>query len=133
VQSSLQSANVIVVVNSNPVLSVLPIVAVPGVRDLLVASPVPRVAVSPVVGDHAVTGPAGDLLRLVGQPSSVLGVAGAYSGLIDGIVIDRSDQDLAGDIEALGIRVLCTDVMMRSVEDRERLARETLAFAETVR
>jgi LPPG:FO 2-phospho-L-lactate transferase len=133
VQEVIESADVVVLVNSNPVLSILPILETPGINDLIASSAAPRVAVSPIVGSNAVSGPAGDLMRLIGQPASATGVANAYLGLIDGVVIDRQDQDQAAGIEALGLRVLCTDTIMRDTADRERLAREVLAFARTLR
>jgi LPPG:FO 2-phospho-L-lactate transferase len=68
-------------------------------------------------------------MRLLGQPPSATGVARTYADLIDGIVVDRQDEDQAAEIEALGVRVLCTEALMRDESDRERLAAETLAFA----
>jgi LPPG:FO 2-phospho-L-lactate transferase len=133
VLQALQAAEIVVLVNSNPVLSIIPILAVPGINEALIASSAPKVAVSPIVGMDAVSGPAGDLMRLIGQPATALGVARAYLGLIDGIVIDRSDEALAGPISNLGMRVLGADIIMRSVEDRERLAAETLSFARGLR
>lgn len=133
VRDALSAAEAIILVNSNPVLSILPILEVPGVNDLVATSPAPRVAVSPIVGKSSVTGPAGDLMRLIGQPSSAVGVANAYLGLIDGIVIDEQDEDHTGSIESMGLRVLCTHIIMRSEDDRERLARDVVAFARELR
>jgi LPPG:FO 2-phospho-L-lactate transferase len=126
---ALQTSEIVVLVNSNPVLSILPILAVPGINEALIASSATKVAVSPIVGTDAVSGPAGDLMRLIGEPATSAGVAGAYLGLIDGIVIDRSDAELADSIAGLGVRVLGADIIMRSDADRERLAAETLNFA----
>lgn len=133
VVEAIASAQAIVLVNSNPVLSILPILSLPGLREALVASSAPTVAVTPIVGSSAVTGPAGDLMRLIGEPASALGVARAYLGVVDGIVIDRQDENQAPAIEALGMRVLCTNTLMRDQTDRERLAAETLAFADSLR
>jgi LPPG:FO 2-phospho-L-lactate transferase len=130
---AIASAEVLVLVNSNPVLSILPILSLPGMREAVQNSPTLCVAVSPIVGGQAVTGPAGDLMRLIGCASSAVGVAGAYLGLIDGIVIDRRDEDQVPEIEALGVKVLCTDTIMGSLADRERLAGETLDFARGLR
>lgn len=130
---AIDTAEVVIIVNSNPVLSILPILAVSGINDRLAASPAPRVAVSPIVGQNAVTGPAGVLMGLIGQPASALGVARAYLGVLDGIVIDRQDADSASVIRGLGLAVLCTDVIMRNEEDRVRLAAETLDFARGLR
>jgi LPPG:FO 2-phospho-L-lactate transferase len=132
VLDAIEQAEMIVLVNSNPVLSILPILAVPGMNDVLVTAAAPRVAVSPLVGGDAVSGPAGDLMRLLSQPATALGVARAYLGVVDGIVIDRQDEALSGSIRELGLGVRCTDIIMRSEEDRVRLAGEVLSFARTL-
>jgi LPPG:FO 2-phospho-L-lactate transferase len=133
VRGAIGSAEAIVLVNSNPVLSILPILETPGINDLVASSSAPRVAVSPIVGRDAVSGPAGELMRLIGQPASATGVANTYLGVIDGIVIDRRDADQEAAIEALGLAVVCTDTIMRDIDDRERLAAATLAFANELR
>lgn len=132
VLEAIQHADAVILVNSNPVLSILPILAVPGMRAALTTKR-PVVAVSPLVGNDSVTGPAGRLMRVIGQPPTVVGLAEAYRDVIDGLVIDEQDAKRADEIEALGIRVLCTETIMRSIADRERLARETLVFAESLR
>lgn len=132
VLDALQNAEIVVLVNSNPALSIMPILSTPGVNDLLVALSAVRVAVSPIVGVDAVSGPAGRLMNLLGHPSSATGVAEAYAGCIDGIVIDNSDVEQVAAIEALGIAVLCTQTVMRTLEDRARLAIETVSFARSL-
>lgn len=129
VRNALEEADVIVIVNSNPVLSILPILAVPGINDLLVASSAPTVAVTPIVGRGAVSGPAGDLMGLIGQPPTAPGVAGAYLGVIDGIVIDLRDAEMMPEIEALHVRVRCADTIMQDMDGRRRVAAEALALA----
>jgi LPPG:FO 2-phospho-L-lactate transferase len=129
VTEAIAQSEVIVIVNSNPVLSILPILETPGVRDLLDRSPAPTVAVSPIVGSDAVSGPAGQLMRLIGRPASATGVAAAYRDVIHGMVIDRADAEQAAAIEDLRMRVLCTDTIMQSSTDRERLASEVVDFA----
>jgi LPPG:FO 2-phospho-L-lactate transferase len=133
VRDTLQESEVIVLVNSNPALSIVPILSTPGVNDLLVAVSAPRVAVSPIVGTDAVSGPAGRLMRVLGHPSSATGVAAAYAGCIDGIVIDQADANQGADIEALGIAVYCTRTVMETLDDRDRLATETVSFARSLR
>jgi LPPG:FO 2-phospho-L-lactate transferase len=130
---ALRDADLIVVVNSNPVLSILPMLAVTGVREALHGARAPRVAVSPIVGSDAVTGPAGDLMRLVGCPASATGVACAFEGMVDGLVIDRRDGQQESAIRGLGPKVFCTDIVMRDVADRARLASEVLSFARSLR
>ncbi|MDQ2741931.1 MAG: 2-phospho-L-lactate transferase CofD family protein, partial [Chloroflexota bacterium] len=130
---AIESAEVIVLVNSNPALSIFPILATPGINDAVVAASAPCVAVSPIVGHDSVSGPAGVLMALLGQEATATGMAAAYLGVIDGIVIDRQDAAQAPGIEALGPRVLVTDIIMRTLEDRERLATETVSFARGLR
>lgn len=129
----IEAAEVVVIVNSNPVLSILPILAVPGVRDAVRSAAAPRVAVSPIIGSDAVTGPAGDLMRLIDRPSTAAGVADTYLDIIDGIVIDQEDEEWASAIESMGVSVLCTQTLMRTEDDRARLAAETLSFARGIR
>lgn len=128
---AIDRARAVILANSNPVLSILPILAVPGVRAAL-QSKQPVVAVSPIVGNDAVTGPAGRLMGVMGKAPTVVGLAEAYRDVIDGLVIDEQDTSRTEAIEAMGIRVLCTETIMRSLADRERLARETVAFAESL-
>lgn len=123
-------AEAIVFCPSNPIVSIGPILAVPGMRDLLRAARAPRVAVSPIVAGQALRGPADRMLAGLGDEVSAFGVARLYRDVLDGIVIDASDAELAGRISAeLGLRVLATNTIMRGVEDRQRLAWETLRFA----
>lgn len=133
VVTALSDAEVIVLANSNPVLSILPILAVGGVRECLQATEAPRVAISPMLGAGSIAGPAGQLMRTISQPASSIGVGHAYRGLIDGIVIATEDGGQTDAIEEMGIRVLCTDTIMRDDRDKERLARETLTFARGLR
>lgn len=132
VREALAQAEAIVFCPSNPLVSIGPILAVPGMRALLAASPAPKVAVSPIVGGRALKGPADRMLAGLGHDVSPLGVAELYRDLIDGLVIDREDAALAPAIEALGPCVLVTETIMRDAADRERLARETLDFARTL-
>lgn len=133
VRRALSTAEVIVIVNSNPVLSILPVLGVDGVNEALTARTGPCVAVSPIVGESAISGPAAELMRLIDQPSSALGVAGAYLGVIDGFVLDQRDARLAPEIERLGPAVACMDTIMRTEDDRRRLARDVIEFAGSLR
>ncbi len=121
-------AEAIVLCPSNPVVSIEPILAVPGMRDLLTGAPAPKVAVSPIIGGRALKGPADKMLRSLGYEVSPTGVAQVYEGMVDGMVIDRSDSEEVAQISALGMRVLVTDAVMRDGAGRERLAREVLGF-----
>ena len=102
--AAIQNADAIIVAPSNPIVSVGPILETPGVRDALHATMAPIVAVSPIVGGRALKGPAANMLATLGHEVSALGVARLYAGLVDGMVIDETDRDLAPDIELLGMR-----------------------------
>ena len=101
-------------------------------RKALSVSSAPKVAVSPIVGGRALKGPADKMLTSLGHESSATGVSRMYEGLVDGMVIDQVDSGEATGIEELGIRVLTAEAIMSDAEDRTRLARETLEFAETL-
>ena len=125
---ALAEADVVVFCPSNPVVSIGPILAVPGMHKALAASRAPKVAVSPIVGGRALKGPADRMLASLGYEVSATGVARIYEGLVDGMVIDKVDEVERARIEALGMRVLATDAVMRDAGDRARLAREVLEF-----
>ncbi len=128
VLEAVSGADVIVFCPSNPVVSLGPILSLPGMRGALAAAPAPKVAVSPIVGGKALKGPADRMLSSLGHAVSSTGVAAMYEGLLDGMVVDRADEDEGEDIERLGMRVLATDAVMRDRPDRGRLAREVLEF-----
>jgi len=132
VEAAIAEAEAIVLAPSNPLVSVGPILAVPGLRGLLDdarARGVPVVAVSPIVGGRALRGPADRMLASLGHESSALGVARLYAGLLDAFVLDRADAALGPPVEALGMRALVTDTVMGDDADRARLAREVIDLA----
>jgi LPPG:FO 2-phospho-L-lactate transferase len=128
VLAAVSRADAIVLCPSNPVVSVGPILALPGMMEALVSSNAPKVAVSPIVGGRALKGPADRMLASLGHEVSATGVARMYAGLVDGMVVDRTDEGERAGIEVLGMRVLVTKSVMRDAEDRARLASETLEF-----
>jgi LPPG:FO 2-phospho-L-lactate transferase len=128
VLGALAGADLVIFCPSNPVVSIGPILAVPGMRKALLSSSAPKIAVSPIVGGRALKGPADKMLDSLGHEVSSAGVARMYEGLVDGMIIDRADERERPDIEALGMRVLATDAVMHDAHDRARLAREVLAF-----
>ena len=129
VLAAISGADAIVLCPSNPVVSVGPILALPGMTEALSSSSAPKVAVSPIVGGRALKGPADRMLASLGHEVSAAGVARMYAGLVGGMVIDRTDEEERAGIEALGMRVLVTQSVMRDAEDRARLASETLEFS----
>jgi LPPG:FO 2-phospho-L-lactate transferase len=126
---AIRSATAIVIAPSNPIVSVAPVLATPGMREAIEAATAPVVAVSPIVGGRALKGPAAKMLETLGHEVSALGVARIFDGLIDGLVIDESDRELAPAVELLGPRVLVTTTIMGDVDDRARLAAEVVDFA----
>ena len=130
VEATLAAADVVVIAPSNPIVSIGPILAVPGMTELLAAARARGArfaAVSGIIGGKALKGPADRMLASLGHESSALGVARGYAGLIDAFVLDAVDADHAGAIEALGVRPLVTDTIMTDDASRARLAREILA------
>ena len=133
VLEAIRSAETLVFCPSNPVVSIGPILAVPGVREALRASSAPRVAVSPIIAGAPVKGPADPLLRAVGCEVSARGVAGLYGNdLLDGYLLDARDADQVEAVEALGIRCRAAETLMRSPAVAEALAREVLALARSL-
>jgi len=101
----------------------------PRLREALDDSPGAIVAVSPIIGGRALKGPAGQMLATLGHEVSPLGVARLYADLIDGLVIDEVDRELAPAIALTGLQVLVTATVMGDEADRRRLAAEVLDFA----
>jgi LPPG:FO 2-phospho-L-lactate transferase len=127
VLEALRTADTIVICPSNPVISIGPILAVPGIRDALVARRERVIAISPIVGGAPVKGPADRLMGPLGIEVSCVGVATAYREICGTLVIDAVDAHLAPQVEAAGVRAIVTDTMMRSPEIATQLARHTLA------
>lgn len=130
VRQAMEQAEMIVICPSNPVLSVEPILSVPGMRDLLAAVVVPRVAISPIIGGKAVRGPAATLLRDLGHEASALGVARHYRGLLDGFVLDRQDAALQAQVRELGQRPMIANTVMTTERDKITLAERVLELGE---
>ena len=127
VLEALTRADTIVICPSNPVVSIGPILAVPGVRDALAAQRDRVVGVSPIVGGAPVKGPADRLMAPLGIEVSCVGVARAYAEFCGSLVIDAVDAERAAEVEAVGVHAVVTDTMMRSPEIAAALAAETLA------
>ena len=127
---ALATAELVVIGPSNPIVSIGPILAVPGMREALVAAPAPRIGVSGIVAGKALRGPADRMLTSLGHESSALGVARLYEGLIGHFVIDQADEALAPAIEARGMRVSVLPTVMRDDDDRAVLARALLGLGE---
>jgi LPPG:FO 2-phospho-L-lactate transferase len=126
VLEALDTADTIVICPSNPVISIGPILAVPGIRDALVARRERVIAISPIVGGAPVKGPADRLMAPLGIDVSCVGIAREYAPFCAALVIDAVDAHLAPAVEAAGVRAIVTDTMMRSPEIATELARRTL-------
>lgn len=124
--NALEHASHIVLCPSNPMVSIGPILAVPGLQKLLADRNVPRIAVSPIVGDQAVSGPAGQMMAAAGHDVSVVGLARLYAHFLTGIVIDEADGRQVPVLRDLGLDVLATGTIMNTAGDKRRLAGEIL-------
>ena len=128
----LAQAEAILICPSNPIISIGTILAIPGVRQAVVDSPAPVVAVSPIVAGKTLKGPADLMLRGLGLEVSACGVAQHYGGLLNGMVIDTQDADLRSRLAGMGLQVEVTNTIMRTVEDKRALARTALTLARAV-
>jgi LPPG:FO 2-phospho-L-lactate transferase len=126
VLEAVRDADVVVVCPSNPVVSIGPLVAVPGILDRLARRRDRVVAVSPIVAGAALKGPADRLLRELGFESSVAGVARWYADWVGTLVIDEADADLAGAVEAEGVRCVVAPTVMSTTERSAALSRTVL-------
>lgn len=130
VLEAIASADAIVVCPSNPIVSIGPILSVKGIRQALKEAKGKVAAISPIVGGRPIKGPADKLMRGLGIEVSAVGVSKLYRDFLDYMVIDSVDEGLKRSIEAMGIRVAVTDTIMRSLEDKVRLARFVLSLLE---
>jgi LPPG:FO 2-phospho-L-lactate transferase len=126
---AIRGAEAVILAPSNPVSSIAPILAVPGVREALRESRARIAAVSPIVGGAAVSGPAGILMQAQGFPVSIAGVAEYYHDFLDLLVVDVQDSQMASELQKSGMRVHCTQTLMRTQEERLALARKVLELA----
>ena len=133
VLEAIAEADTILVAPSNPIVSIGPILAVPGVREALADSAAPIVAVSPIVGGAPIKGPAHTLMRAEGFEVSATGVARGYADWIGGLVFDERDRALQPAIAALGLATHCLDTMMVDAVASERVARAALELADRLR
>ncbi|MBA2607964.1 MAG: 2-phospho-L-lactate transferase [Actinobacteria bacterium] len=129
VLDAIAEADIVVICPSNPIVSIGPPLAVPGVRDAFAARRASSVAISPIVAGLALKGPADRMLRELGHDASVVGVARLYRDLAATLVIDEADRDLAGAVQDAGMRCVVAPTVMRTPQDAAALARVALAAA----
>jgi len=126
VLDAIARADAVVICPANPILSIAPILAVPGIRDAVAAHP-RVVGVSNLIAGAAVKGPADRMLADLGIEASCVGVAAGYRDLCAAFVIDDEDASRAAEVEALGVRTVVTNTLMTDRSVAAALARETLA------
>ncbi|OGP83988.1 MAG: hypothetical protein A2Y95_10385 [Deltaproteobacteria bacterium RBG_13_65_10] len=128
VLEAIDSAEAIIVCPSNPLVSIAPILGVPGIRDAIEQSRAPVAAVSPIIGGRALKGPADRMLRDLGHASTAAGVARLYEKLADIFVVDKEDAGLVAEIEGLGMRCVAINTMMSTPERARELASAVLGL-----
>ena len=129
VLNAIEKAKAILIGPSNPVTSIGPILAIAEIREAIVQKRERVLAVSPIVGNSAISGPAGALMQGLGYEVSPLGVARMYQGVVGTLVLDRGDEGHARAVQALGINTAFADLLMPNLSSRIGLAREVLSLA----
>jgi LPPG:FO 2-phospho-L-lactate transferase len=127
VVNAIDSADVIVICPSNPLVSIAPVLSVPGIENAVAARRAAVVAVSPIVAGHAIKGPADRLLVELGHEASAVGVARLYARIAGTLVIDETDAGLAKAVEAEGLHCVVAPTIMRGPAEAAALARVVLA------
>jgi LPPG:FO 2-phospho-L-lactate transferase len=131
VLDAIESADLIVIAPSNPLVSIAPVLAVPGIRDALVRRRKNVIAVSPIIAGAALKGPADRMLAELGHDASVLGVAALYNEFVSTLVIDTADDSLKSAVESFGLNCIVTETIMSKPGVSESLARTVLSGATT--
>ena len=130
VLDAIRHADTILVCPSNPITSIGPILSVPGIRVALAEITAPVIAVSPIIGAAAISGPAHRLMIACGFEASALGVARCYADFLDTLLIAEEDSGLREPIEGLGVTVISANIHMPGLADKRRLARQLLALVQ---
>jgi len=124
--SAIDRATAIVLAPSNPIVSIGPILQLPGVIDRLERSRATKIGVSPLIARKALKGPAAEMLRTEGVPVSAAGIASLYASFLDGFLIDRTDEAKAAEVASLDVRPILADILMQDSAGKRRLARQVL-------
>jgi LPPG:FO 2-phospho-L-lactate transferase len=119
-------ADAVVICPSNPIISIGPILAVPGIREALARRRGPTAAISPIVGGRALKGPAARMMRSLKMSASAVGVARFYQGFVNVFVLDKEDETAAAKVESLGMRAIVTDTIMSGLAKKKALARAVM-------
>ncbi|MEM7438962.1 MAG: 2-phospho-L-lactate transferase [Pseudomonadota bacterium] len=127
---AIAEADLIVLAPSNPLVSIAPILGIPGITEAVQTAAAPVYAVSPIIGGKVVKGPADQMMRGLGLRPDAVGVAGQYAGLAQRLMIDHVDAGFAAEITNLGVEPVVTDILMPDLAGKTRLANEiTQMFA----
>jgi len=126
VRDAVQKADRILLCPGNPVTSLLPIISIGGMRNLLEKSSARKIALSPMIGGGAFSGPAPLFMKALGYEPNSLGVAKLYSGIVDEILIDVADRGMASSVERAGLICTLSETTMRSTRDERRLAKQLI-------
>jgi LPPG:FO 2-phospho-L-lactate transferase len=129
VLEAIGAADILLIAPSNPITSIGPILAVPGIREAMRETSAQVLAVSPIVGGSAVSGPAGALMAASRLPVSIAGVAQAYDDFLDVLIADSRDAREAEALRSSGLNVHCTNAIMKAIEDRTMLAQAAVSAA----
>jgi LPPG:FO 2-phospho-L-lactate transferase len=129
VLDAIAAAEAILIAPSNPVGSIMPILAVPGIRDAILASRAPKIAVSPIIAGRSLQPPAGEMMRGLGYAVDVADVAAIYAGLIDTLIVDETDAGRVDAVAATSIRPVVARTIMSDEASRIALAHAALAAA----
>jgi len=128
VLEAIERASLIIVAPSNPVVSITPILSVPGIRAALRRSSAPKVAISPIIGRQAISGPAAAMLEAKVGEASAYAVAWLYRDFLDAMIVDSRDVRRLAKIERLGIRAKAASVLIPTAARARKLARQALEF-----
>ena len=122
------SADLIVIAPSNPLVSIAPILGIPGIGEAVQSARAPKVAVSPFIAGKVVKGPADRMMAALGERADAVGVAQRYRDVMDALFIDHVDAALAPEIQTIGPTPICSAILMRDLKDKTRMAREIVDF-----
>ena len=126
---SIKNSEIIIFVPSNPLVSLNPIIQIPGIKEALIKSNSPKIGISPFIGNKTIKGPANKMMEELGKTPNSLGFAEIFHDILDLFVIDESDKNLCEKISRLIPQVHLTDIMMKNQKDKLRLAKETIKIA----
>ncbi len=127
VSSSILESERIIVTSGNPISSIGPTISIPQIAEALKRTTATKVAVSPIIGNSPINGPAGRMMKALGLDVSPAGIAKFYSSFLDTLVIDRTDESYSNAIKDLGMKAHLADIIMRNHEDEVELAKVLLS------